>query len=61
VQSVQDAKELTYMLGELYALKRRDSQLIEQLTTQRAEFELRISELELELQALTDKEAGKDV
>ena len=41
------------MLGELYAMKRRDAQLIDQLTRQCAAYEERIAELEAE------KEAGK--
>ena len=51
--TVNDPKELTFMLGELYAMKRRDAQLIDQLTRQCAAYEERIAELEAE------KEAGK--
>jgi predicted nucleic acid-binding Zn-ribbon protein len=50
--SVTDSNELTFMLGELYAMKRRDAQLIDQLTSQRDALEARVTELEA-------KEAGQ--
>jgi hypothetical protein len=46
---VNDPSELTYMLGELYAMKRRDAQLIDQLAARVQELEREVKEYETAL------------
>jgi hypothetical protein len=54
--SVDDPRELTFMLGELYAMKRRDTSIIREQEEIIFSFKTRIAELE---QAIDENEDAK--